>query len=305
MDKKKTPLHVISGKAQPVLDEKELPSTKENSQTHRQRCKAHWDRLWLTHPEQAARASEWVQGELEKQRIESIWSLLQSCAPFTDKRVVDLGCGAGVLALRLQQAGAQVDAVDLSNLALRRLEEKQAQALHPIHSVRAYVPHTELEDAAYDLVLCSGLIGDLSREEQRLLIAESYRLIHPDGRVVLATSMDTTTDGALDKWHHLLETELEIIEEYKLYHAYFLALLRAGKRLPKFLNWPLKGFFNWLEQSGCGANWQARCCQWLRGERGVSHVASLAKRKALQQSGEVQETPLSAREQRLKRRIWE
>lgn len=298
MDKKKeTPLKVISN----AIDEKEHPPMKEGSQTHQQRRKAHWDRLWRTNPEQAARASEWVQGELEKQRVASIWSLLQLNAPYTDKRVVDLGCGAGVLTLRLQQAGAKVDAVDLSNLALRRLEELQEPSAHPIHPVRAYVPYVELEDSAYDLVLCSGLIGELSREEQRLLIAEVYRLVRPDGRLLLATSMDTTTDGALEKWHHLLETELEIIEEYRLYHAYFLALLRIGKKLPK----ALQGSVTWFEQSGFGANWLSRCCVSFRGERGVSHVATLAKRKALQKSGEAEESQLSPREQRLKRRIWE
>lgn len=295
MDKKETPLHVLSG------DEQEPVLMKESPCTHRQRRRAHWDRLWLTDPEQAVRASEWVQGEVEKQRMASIWSLLQLCAPYTDKRIVDLGCGAGVLTLRLQQAGAKVDAVDLSKCALRRLEEQQAASAHPIRTVRAYVPYTELEDAAYDLVLCSGLMGELSREEQRVLIAEVYRLVHPDGRILLATSMDTTTDGALEKWHHLLETELEIIEEQRLYHAYFLALLRMGKKLPKVL----QGIFTRLEQSGFGLNWLAKRCQAIRGARGVSHVASLARRKALQRSGEVAETPLGVREQRLKRRIWE
>lgn len=277
-------------------------SRKEGPETHQQRKRAYWDRLWLTNPTQAISASQGVQGELERQRGESIMSLLKENEPYKDKRVVDLGCGSGKLTLILQRAGAQVDAVDLSNLALRYVEKQQEQtAAYKLNLIRAYVPYTQLEDASYDLVLCSELVGELSSEEQRVLIAEMYRLAKPAGCILVATSLDTTTDGALEKWHRLLETELEIIHEDRLYHAYFLSLLRMGKKMPKVL----QAFFDRLETSALIVGWLAARCQSFRGERGVSHVATLAKRKPLHYSGVAESTPLSIREQRLKRRIWE
>lgn len=302
-DKKNRLLQVITKEDINTPHESQsIQSGKEGPQTHQQRKRAYWDRLWLTNSEEAIRASEGFQGELERQRVESIWSLLTPYEPYTDKRVVDLGCGSGKLTLALQGAGARVDAVDLSNLALRHVERQQAlAAAHKINVIRAYVPYTELEDATYDLVLCSGLMGDLSSEEQRVLIAEMYRLAKPEGYILAASSIDTTTDGALEKWHRLLETELEIVDEHRLYHAYFLALLRMGKNMPKVF----QGFYEWLATSECIANWLAARCQSFRGERGVSHVATLARRKPLQYSGEAEKTSLSTRDQRLKRRIWE
>lgn len=302
MDKKESPLSIIKDDDHVPTSPSKGSIAHENSQTRAQRTRAFWDRLWLTDPAKAKNASEPVQGELEKQRLQSIGAILESIQPFTDKRVVDLGCGAGTFCLGLQALGAKVDAVDVSNIALQHLEKQQMKnALHCLRALRAYVPYTELEEGVYDLVLCTSLIADLAAEEQRVLINECYRLVKPEGYIVLATSIDTTTDGALDKWHRLLETELEIISEHKLYNAYFLALLRLREKMPKALAGP----FKWLEKTGFGAAFLARRCYSLRGERGVSHVVSLAKRKPLERTGEAEKTPLSVREQRLKRRVWE
>jgi SAM-dependent methyltransferase len=74
-----------------------------------------------------------------------------------DGPVLELACGVSGNALALAEAGHQVTAVDISDLALQQLNEAArrlglAAAIHPVHADLASL---ELAQEAYVLVLCT------------------------------------------------------------------------------------------------------------------------------------------------------
>lgn len=178
--------------------------------------RAEFERRWLRNPEQFNPASS----ILEQERLERCWDLI---APLLSPgiRVADLGCGWGVLAKRMREAGAQVDAVDISNNALRRFDEEGAAG---IRLIRGTLPFTPLEDGTYDLVVCTDVVADLQGHDRRLLVSELTRLINSQGKLICSTALDTRTDNALELFLSLLQTECKLHKGKLSYHGLWLQL---------------------------------------------------------------------------------
>ncbi|WIX76670.1 methyltransferase domain-containing protein [Amycolatopsis carbonis] len=100
-----------------------------------------------------------------------------------DAVLVDLGCGAGLLAPHLGGKGYRHIGVDLSQTAL-------AQAVaHGVSPVRADVRFVPLADGCADVV-CAGEILEHVRDFAAV-VAEACRVLRPDGLLVLDTLADT------------------------------------------------------------------------------------------------------------------
>src|SRR5436190_20976738 len=69
--------------------------------------------------------------------------LLEFCDP-DGKKACDLGCGDGLFAEILEEKGAHVDAVDISQNALKLIVSKAGR----IHPIQDKVPKTNLKDDA-------------------------------------------------------------------------------------------------------------------------------------------------------------
>lgn len=68
--------------------------------------------------------------------------------------VLDVGCGAGSLALRLAGAGFQVTGLDVSSEALRRAEERSVQAGTTIDWKVGFAEHLPLPEKSFDYITC-------------------------------------------------------------------------------------------------------------------------------------------------------
>jgi SAM-dependent methyltransferase len=109
-----------------------------------------------------------------------------SLIPFDElsgKDVLEIGCGTGVHAQLLAEAGANLTAVDLTPTAVeltrRRLE------LHGLHAdVReADAEHLPFADGSFDFVWSWGVVHH--SEDTRRVIAEIARVLRPGGRLAL------------------------------------------------------------------------------------------------------------------------
>lgn len=118
-------------------------------------------------------------------------------------RVLDIGCGAGRHALRLQKQGLKVTAIDVSPLAIRVCRErgvKDARILDIDHLKR-------LPASSYDSVILFGnnfgLVGTPSRA-RRILLA-LHRITSPGARIFAGTlDVYRTTDPlhlAYHRWN--------------------------------------------------------------------------------------------------------
>lgn len=326
------PLNIITV---PSSDETSSSNTSSNrSRTARvKEMQAKFERMWLINPEQFNP----LRNCMERERIERTWELLVRHTSLEEKQTADIGCGEGLLSRRLRDAGAHVEAVDIAENALKHLKEKDH---HRIHTKQEALPNTSLPDNAYDVIVCTEVIADLNRDDYRLFFAELSRLVKSSGVVVCSSAIDIDSDGGVDKLNELAQTEFDILESVKSYHALYIRLRRMLEAPSRFIegwqdsavkkkelskrhgfSWvwywmntsplfvwmwyglePLtRPFRRLLKNSRKTLLRLEKFCRLLWDESGVSHYLFIAKRRPLQMV-DPREIPI---EHPHKKEIWE
>ncbi len=111
---------------------------------------------------------------------------IESAAGLAGRRVLDVGCGGGLLAEGMARRGARVTGIDLAPGALdvARLHALEAgisvdYRLVPAESL------AETEPAAYDLVTCLEMLEHVP--EPASVVAALARLVRPGGDIICST----------------------------------------------------------------------------------------------------------------------
>jgi 2-polyprenyl-3-methyl-5-hydroxy-6-metoxy-1,4-benzoquinol methylase len=144
-------------------------------------------------------------GYSQMDRFRSGWGAAMEHASFVEllgdvagRRVLDLGCGAGQLALRLAQAGvARVVGIDASE---RMLEVARARSAHPrVAYCRATMEDADFADGAFDLVVSSLALHYV--RDYAGLVRRIARWLAPGGRLVFSTEHPIyTARGSAEGW---------------------------------------------------------------------------------------------------------
>ena len=104
------------------------------------------------------------------------------------RRVLEIGCGTGAVTARMLEHGARVDAVDqnpeMMDQARRRLEEEHRGSLRLIESSASEIDSLKAE--AYDAVVASFSLSEMSDDERAYVLAQTVRLLRPGGSAVVA-----------------------------------------------------------------------------------------------------------------------
>ena len=111
---------------------------------------------------------------------------IQSTAPLAGKRVVDVGCGGGILSESMARAGANVKGIDLSRKALRVAD---------LHSLEAgvAVDYEEIaaealaarEPGSFDVVTCMEMLEHVP--DPSSVVRACATLVKPGGHVFFST----------------------------------------------------------------------------------------------------------------------
>src|SRR6266705_1756754 len=137
------------------------------------------------------RATEWAayyadpEPPLSRQHLISrqrfALEMLEAVIP-PSSRVLDAGCGSGVMAAKLMDGGYAVWGIDFAEPMIR-----QARALCGSHQFAVGdIEHIPFPDNAFDVVVSLGVIEYLESDEQAL--REIRRVLKPGGRAVIAIS---------------------------------------------------------------------------------------------------------------------
>ena len=112
--------------------------------------------------------------------------IAERCGGLRDKRVVDVGCGGGILAEAMACAGAIVTGIDLSEkpLGVARLHQLESGIAVDYRLVAAEVFAAEAP-ASFDVVTCMELLEHVP--DPASTIAACARLVKPGGLVVCST----------------------------------------------------------------------------------------------------------------------
>lgn len=131
--------------------------------------------------------------------LEAILSAFASGAVGPDSRVLDYGCGSGILALAAAGLGAeQVIALDIDPVAVR-VAQANAQANGLDHRVRCVSAQEDLSehkpapDAGFDLVVANILAQPL-----KVLAPVLWQCVGPGGGLVLSGLLETQVNALVD-----------------------------------------------------------------------------------------------------------
>lgn len=85
-------------------------------------------------------------------------------------RVLDFGCGTGLLSAMLHQAGAQVVAVDSSEEMIKQLNDKSLAGVHSLvcELKAADIAQQELLQKPFDLIVASSVLAFVAEQEETL-----------------------------------------------------------------------------------------------------------------------------------------
>lgn len=112
--------------------------------------------------------------------------VLALCEPLQGRRVLDLGCGEGYCSRILQQRGAQVLGMDVSERMVGLARQAEAAQPQGIRYEVADASSADLGEGCFDLVLAMFLFNYLNVEQTRQTMVNVHRTLSPGGHFVFA-----------------------------------------------------------------------------------------------------------------------
>jgi len=113
-------------------------------------------------------------------------------------RVLDVGCGDGVLTWKLHQAGARAYGADLSDIAIRFARQQHAHHKSDAEFFVASCYDLPFPNGYFDAVISSEVIEHV--QDPRKLLSEVSRVLKPGGVAVISTPV-RFTERPMDKMH--------------------------------------------------------------------------------------------------------
>lgn len=110
-------------------------------------------------------------------------TVLRSCIGEEPRRVLDVGCGTGVISMLLAELGHRVTGVDFAPAMLERARAKARQTDHSVAFYRGDAESLAIADDAVELVTARHLVWTLRNPAEA--IREWQRAVEPGGRILL------------------------------------------------------------------------------------------------------------------------
>lgn len=146
--------------------------------------------------------------DLDQYHFEKLHHLLRlvDFSAWRDRRVLDVGCGAGVEVVRFARGGARVVGVDVSDRAVAlTAENARQQGVHAELAV-ADGERLPLADASCDFVYAHGVVQYAA--DDRRVVAECHRVLRPGGTALFQVYNRVS-------WLHLLSKVMKVPLEHE------------------------------------------------------------------------------------------
>jgi 2-polyprenyl-6-hydroxyphenyl methylase/3-demethylubiquinone-9 3-methyltransferase len=121
---------------------------------------------------------------------------VERAGPLAGRRILDVGCGGGLLAEAMARKGAQVTGIDLAEelLQVARLHALEA-GIEMDYRQESAEAHAEAHAGEYDIVTCMEMLEHVP--DPAAVIAALGRLVRPGGQVFVSTLNRTLKAYAL------------------------------------------------------------------------------------------------------------
>jgi ubiquinone/menaquinone biosynthesis C-methylase UbiE len=143
-----------------------------------------------------------VHAEIIQDRHAAVLAWIDSLALAPGSSVLEVGCGAGFMAVALAERKFRVNAIDSSDAMIEQARCNAAQAglTGQLCMDVGDVYSLAFEDGFFDLVIALGVIPWLERPD--LAIRELARVARPGGHVILTTANWAGLVSYLDPWRN-------------------------------------------------------------------------------------------------------
>ena len=119
--------------------------------------------------------------------------------PVSGKRVLEMGCGYGLLAVKLADRGANIDGVDISPFALKEARQRNPSVNYVRYLEADVTGELFYAENTFALVVADGVADCMPDETSlNLMLAEMDRLLHTVGMGYILGS-DESKQGYLTK----------------------------------------------------------------------------------------------------------
>jgi demethylmenaquinone methyltransferase/2-methoxy-6-polyprenyl-1,4-benzoquinol methylase len=133
-------------------------------------------------------------------RLERLHTDVAACLAPGD-RVLDVGCGTGLLAVLLAGQGCHVVGIDVAPpmlaQAARRVRGAGLQDRVVLRDLGAVDLDTAFQDASFDAVVSTLVFSELSDDERTYTLAQCHRLLEPGGQLFVGD--EVRPDSALGR----------------------------------------------------------------------------------------------------------
>lgn len=111
---------------------------------------------------------------------------INSRVPLTEKNVIDIGCGGGILAESMAKKGAKVTGIDLSDKALKVADLHGLESGIAVRYKKIAAEQIAYEEAGlYDVVTCMEMLEHVP--DPASIIRACFTLVKPGGQVFFST----------------------------------------------------------------------------------------------------------------------
>jgi ubiquinone/menaquinone biosynthesis C-methylase UbiE len=120
-------------------------------------------------------------------------------------RVFEIGVGTGTLAILCAQRGAYVTGIDVSQkmltLAQRKVDAAQLTDNIDLKTMSVVTIENHVSDCSFTKVVSTLVFSELSEAEQRFALREAFRILMPNGKLILAADVQPRSFGKRLLYH--------------------------------------------------------------------------------------------------------
>ncbi len=191
-----------------------------------------------------------IQGIIYQQRQTAALSYVDGLSLPKSTRVLEIGSGAGYLAVALAKRGFTVEAIDhtqaMVNLTIENA--KRTGNLNRINAHTGDVHKLSYPNRSFDLIVALGVIPWL--HDFKKALSEIVRVLSPNGHAILTVDNSLRATTLLDPITFPAIAELRRFLRYKLERAGLLTSMNCWKNAPPYRQHSPKKFDQTLVQCG-------------------------------------------------------